>query len=411
MPTTATANQSHSAQRAPTRGDIARAITRLTGIPLTEDSIAYLSDSRGPVLAAIAAENGEELAALVSGEIQRKLAAGGTQVLLTPARLIAAIKASPSGDQELRDALSGNPDAAACFAASANASDGRSTPTSINPSLPPPVSRQRAAQQPPEAPASPPRGHGRPAAPAERISAGNASSVTRLHPSRPAAPPASAGAAAEAENPEDWGLPPSTEQRAHIDDASQAPGGEPATGRRRFDRHIVYGRTEAISIECSPAGKTTAGRELNYLTINLKGSKATDGKSCLNGINWDGALALRLEPGEIGPVIACLMGLLPKFRSAGHGPDNSKWFEIVKNADERFAHTFRLKLGHKGTQIGVNISPIDFLQVLGVFERAACSALRTERLATTAKLARLANLIQADPAYVRSLQSAPRQQD
>ncbi len=158
------------------------------------------------------------------------------------------------------------------------------------------------------------------------------------------------------------------------------------SGERAFDQHTVFGRACAVQFEC---GRYSTVNPL--LTVNLKAAAAKDGADCKNGVNWEAAINLRLSPCEIALFLAVLLGQSERFRAAGHGMANDKWFQIEPTTD-KYAGALRLGINQARRHLTVNITHVDLLQVIGVFERAAMSCLQTREIATEAKTRRLAQL-------------------
>jgi len=153
--------------------------------------------------------------------------------------------------------------------------------------------------------------------------------------------------------------PTNTSQQTH----SQGQGG--AQSDRKYDQHSCYGKDVAIQFERTPNQRKTCN------TVNLKIAKAKfPGKTCKEGVEWNnGSIIIALEPHEVQLVYAVMMGFGPKFRAAGHGADNQKWFEVEETSGE-YAGSVRVTVGHGRNDIRkVNISFTDLKEVMELFSR------------------------------------------
>jgi hypothetical protein len=176
-----------------------------------------------------------------------------------------------------------------------------------------------------------------------------------------------------------------------------SPGAAAASGRTdsasdaapQWDQHVVYGSKQAAKFECARHSEGNPA-----LTVNLKCAAAKDGRSCKQGVAWDGGVTVRLEPHEIASCIGVLLGHAPNVRFPGHGPKNDKILSITENEGD-YAGTLTVHLKQGDLQFRVPISSNDIIQVIGVFERAAVSSLRMEPLLSETKLRRHAAMQQA----------------
>ncbi len=137
-----------------------------------------------------------------------------------------------------------------------------------------------------------------------------------------------------------------------------------AQGQRQYDQHACYGKDVAIQFDRSP----TPDRTMN--TVNLKIARAKNpSKGCLGGVDWHNGIAMMLEPYEVQMVYAVLRGMGTKFRAAGHGKDNQKWFEVEETTDQ-YAGAIRVTVGYGRSDIRkVNIGFQDAKAVMEIFSR------------------------------------------
>lgn len=203
-----------------------------------------------------------------------------------------------------------------------------------------------------------------------------AAQAYRAQPSNGPRTPATASAAPD--NVRDFpraGRPASSDEEEYdVSSADNAPsdaphgrpGGQagPSQGQRQYDQHACYGKDVAIQFDRSP----TPDRTTN--TVNFKIAKAKyAGKTCKEGVDWQNGITMMLEPHEVQLVYAVLMGMGPKFRAAGHGRDNQKWFE-VEETTEQFAGAIRITVGNGRADIRkVNIGFQDAKEVMEIFSR------------------------------------------
>ena len=134
--------------------------------------------------------------------------------------------------------------------------------------------------------------------------------------------------------------------------------------QRQYDQHSCYGKDIAATFERTPNLQRTNN------TVNLKVAKAKfQGKTCKEGVDWQGAIIIMMEPHEVQIAYAVLMGFGPKCRFAGHGRDNQKWFELEETSGE-YAGAIRLTVAHGREDVRrINISHTDAKEVLEVFSR------------------------------------------
>lgn len=160
----------------------------------------------------------------------------------------------------------------------------------------------------------------------------------------------------------------SSYENAPTDAMRSRPPGQSGQGgqrtEREYDQHACYGKDVAIQFDRSP----TPDRSTN--TVNFKIAKAKHaGKTCKEGVDWQNGITMMLEPHEVQLVYAVLMGMGPKFRAAGHGRDNQKWFE-VEETTEQFAGAIRITVGNGRSDIRkVNIGFQDAKEVMEIFSR------------------------------------------
>lgn len=155
--------------------------------------------------------------------------------------------------------------------------------------------------------------------------------------------------------------------RAGTDQQAQGQGqgqGQGQAGQRQYDQHACYGKDIAATFERTP------NLQRSNNTVNLKVAKAKfQGKTCKEGVDWQGAIIIMMEPHEVQIAYAVLMGFGPKCRFAGHGRDNQKWFELEETSGE-YAGAIRLTVAHGREDIRrINISHTDAKEVLEVFSR------------------------------------------
>lgn len=133
--------------------------------------------------------------------------------------------------------------------------------------------------------------------------------------------------------------------------------------QRQYDQHSCYGKDVAATFERTPNLRRTSN------TVNIKVAKAKfAGKTCKEGVDWQNAITVMLEPHEVQLVYAVLMGIGPKCRFAGHGRDNSKWFEFSETEGE-YAGSVRLTMAHGSDRRSINISFTDIKEVCEIFSR------------------------------------------
>lgn len=221
-----------------------------------------------------------------------------------------------------------------------------------------PPGTAHAAAAPP-APAPPP-----PAEPTSRPQ-GRGASVTPLHARRP----------------------PGSESDGSEGRADQPDG---ASREREYDEHVVYGAKQAVQFQCLPTKPDAQGKS-KYLTVLVKAANAR-GASCKQGIDWEDSLMINMEPHELGVILSVLMGYEGVARFPGHGPQNDKIFDLSENTDPKWQGGFSIKLQQGDRKFYVPLSGTDFLQTLGVVERAAKSCLGIASILTETKLKRLAQL-------------------
>ena len=132
---------------------------------------------------------------------------------------------------------------------------------------------------------------------------------------------------------------------------------------REYDQHCCYGRDIAAQFERSPTKK-----DRSTTTINIKVGRAK-GSSCKGGVDWNHAIQISLEPHEVQLTYVVLLGYGKRFRGAGHGTDNQKWFE-VQETEGQYAGAIRLTVAHGQDRRSLNIGHTDLKEVMEVFSRA-----------------------------------------
>ena len=172
------------------------------------------------------------------------------------------------------------------------------------------------------------------------------------------------------------GAAPDTEQDMSCD--SNGPGmhasvalPSQATSSRQYDQHCCYGRDVAVQFERTLNKSKTAN------TINLKVARARDRSSCKNGVDWNQAIVLMLEPHELQLIYAVFMGFLPKFRGAGHGHDNQKWFQVEETSGD-YAGAIRVTVSNGKDTLNINIGFTDIKETLEIFSRTLHDQSRTQ---------------------------------
>jgi hypothetical protein len=166
------------------------------------------------------------------------------------------------------------------------------------------------------------------------------------------------------QSPADEEFDVSSSDNAPADAQRRSAGQGGQRSERQYDQHACYGKDVAIQFDRSP----TPDRTTN--TVNFKIAKAKyAGKTCKEGVDWQNGITMMLEPHEVQLVYAVLMGMGPKFRAAGHGRDNQKWFEIEETTDQ-FAGAIRITVGNGRNDIRkVNIGFQDAKEVMEIFSR------------------------------------------
>jgi len=156
-------------------------------------------------------------------------------------------------------------------------------------------------------------------------------------------------------------------------DAPSAPRDVQPPPQRQYDQVCAYGGDVALQFERCPS------KDRSTNTINLKCARAKPGGKTRQGCDWHNAILLMLTPHEVQLVVAVLMGYLGKFRAAGHGATNDKWFE-VEETSEAYAGAVRFTVAQgKGSDRDirrVNVGATDVGEVVAVFLRAAQDQLR-----------------------------------
>jgi hypothetical protein len=153
---------------------------------------------------------------------------------------------------------------------------------------------------------------------------------------------------------------------------------------REYDEVTVYGRDMGLALQRSPMKpkdrqadrpRTMGGPT----TINFRIAKAK-GVRALDGLHWGGAIQIMLMPQELVLSLGVMLGLLPKYRAAGHGEFHDKWYELEEIADEGYAGQIKVTIAQgKGAARDlrrVNITPADSSQTISIFFRAVESQLR-----------------------------------
>lgn len=160
-------------------------------------------------------------------------------------------------------------------------------------------------------------------------------------------------------------------------------------GQREYDQVQAYGSDVAIQFERCP------NKDRSSTTINIKCARAKPGGKTRQGCDWAGAITMMMTPHEVQLVLAVLLGFLPSFRAAGHGPANDKWFE-VEETSEGYAGAIRFQVAQgKGAQADrrrVNVTPNDAGQVSAIFMRAARDQLMIDGALLLAAVRRTADL-------------------
>lgn len=163
---------------------------------------------------------------------------------------------------------------------------------------------------------------------------------------------------------------------SHTDDDWRQPAQDtPRTpALRTYDQVQVYGGKTAIQFSRSPAkGRTTT-------TINIKGAPARDGQRTTNGVDWHNGIEIMLAPHEVQMTLAVMLGYLPKYRAAGHGDSNNKWFQVEETTGDYqgFVRLAVCKKDDRAQNVSypVNISANDVADVAAILARAACDQLQ-----------------------------------
>lgn len=180
---------------------------------------------------------------------------------------------------------------------------------------------------------------------------------------------------------------PSADDRP--DREAAAPQRDGQSAARRYDQVEAYGGDVAIQFErCATKDRSTN-------TINLKCARAKPGGKTRNGCDWRNAILMMLTPHEVQLVTAVLMGYLPKFRAAGHGALNDKWFELEETSDS-FAGAIRFTVAQGKDDARdirkVSVGSTDSGEVLAIFLRAAQDQLRLTGPLLLAAIRRTADL-------------------
>lgn len=141
------------------------------------------------------------------------------------------------------------------------------------------------------------------------------------------------------------------------------PGASQAS-QRNYDQHSCFGKDVAVTFERTPNMARTNN------TVNFKVAKAKHAnRTCKEGVDWANGIIMMLEPHEVQLVYAVMMGFGSKFRAAGHGANNQKWFEVEETTGD-WAGAVRLTVANGREDIRkVNISYTDLKEVLELFSR------------------------------------------
>ncbi len=146
--------------------------------------------------------------------------------------------------------------------------------------------------------------------------------------------------------------------------------------RRTYDQHNCYGRDVAVQFQNIPAKPNRDGSPAGFNTVMIKMAKAK-GNTCLNGVDWDGAILLNLEPHEVQLMVAVFMGYGSEVRCAGHGRANEKWLTLEATTGD-WEGAFRLQLVEGQRKLAVNIGPTDIGDVTALFWRALMTQQRAD---------------------------------
>lgn len=162
---------------------------------------------------------------------------------------------------------------------------------------------------------------------------------------------------------------PEPEAPHHHRDAYR-PQGSAAGGNqeRQYDQHACFGKDVAVQFQNCPT------KDRTHNTVMLKIARAKGG-TCKQGVDWDNAILINLEPHEVQTCTAVLLGIGTKVRYAGHGPTNDKWFELSETTEE-WAGAIRLQVGQGDEKRSVNIGPTDVGEVCALFLRALGTQMR-----------------------------------
>lgn len=377
------------------------------------------SSAGGRMRAATVANDAPSLARIVTTAVQQGLVSANVTAAVAPENLDAVI--GELGERTLCDAIRGDSNAAAIVAEALIRHGEQLAP--INEAMPPPSARQQGAgltgsvddgprderatsrqedapraerQRPPQRQDDRHAPRPRPLAPASAMSAPSGSRTAPQghmredgrdggHDDRGGEDGRSRNRAPEA-RPRQGGTVHYLPKREFTEPAQRV---DPETGEvRSYDRisHLIYGGKAGAMVTYGPAGETGGGRQLDYFTINLEVTPAADEKDCKKGLARDKSIRLRMTPAEVSGLLAVLTLNLRKYRGAGHGHDNSVYWEIALNESGGFEGTFSLRAGQSGRSHSVTIAPGDYLRTLSLVELAAQSCVGVAPLSSQEKL-------------------------
>lgn len=189
---------------------------------------------------------------------------------------------------------------------------------------------------------------------------------------------------------------------APADDYRPANAGQQAGTARQYDQHACFGKDIAVQFQNLPT------RDRTHNTVMIKIARAK-GTTCKQGVDWDRAILINLEPNEVETCAAVLLGLGHKVRYAGHGPTNDKWFELSETT-ENWAGSIRLQVGQGDDRRSVNIGPTDVGQVAALFLRALATQVRVAPALYPLILRRSYDLYQKNVDSTEARRSQPRRQ-
>lgn len=365
------------------------ALEVMAGLKMDIPQLALLQSQNGRIKTAILADDAEALSAHATRAVSEALNSAGVSCVLIPKTLRDLVE--QDGWALIMDTMDGRENAGAVLkrriealqggsqfagqqrsAASPSSSEGHRTESARN--------AEQTASHAPRTNAS----HGHERAPANGRSAPQERTQPLPRSQHAHDPRAASGTSQSAQRPT---LQPPAPQRVNHSDASNGNvrtiGSSPRTRdqhqgnrdqgeRRPYDQVKVHGGKHALTIEAD----TTRRDEP---TVVIEAAKALNNDTPRQ-YDWRNKIAIQLTPAELQHCTAVFHGLIPSVKFQNHGPQQDKWFELVKQ-DGDYAGTFKLTVGQGSVFSIVQITSADLGNVSSLFRRQ-CAAQMRESLAS-----------------------------